>query len=138
MEILLENYCNIVHIEGLTAIDIARKEIVPAVIDYQAFLLSEIKLKKEHGNLKSGLETNLLNGLSELSEKFSIALDKLVEDVEKYNSNWANLKKAKYCQNKLLVDMTELRKYADKMELLIGKDFSAFPTYEEILYSVKY
>ena len=34
--------------------------------------------------------------------------------------------------------MEELRNYADQMELLIGKDFSAFPTYEDILYSVKY
>lgn len=39
MEILLENYCNIIHIEALTAIDIARKEITPVVIDYQGFLL---------------------------------------------------------------------------------------------------
>lgn len=138
MEILLENYSNIVHIEALTAIDIARKEITPVVIDYQGFLLDELKLKKEYGKIACGLEEKLLLKLSALSEKFSDALDKLVSDVEKYDSSLSNLDKAKYCEKTLLADMEELRAYADGMELLIGKDFMSFPTYEDILYSVKY
>ena len=138
MEILLENYSNIVHIEALTAIDIARKEITPVVIDYQGFLLDELKLKKEYGKIACGLEEKLLLKLSALSEKFSDALDKLVSDVEKYDSSMSNLDKAKYCEKTLLADMEELRAYADGMELLIGKDFMSFPTYEDILYSVKY
>ena len=138
MEILLENYCNIVSIEALTAIDIARKEITPAVIDYQAFLLNEINLKKDCGITACGLESKILNKLSELSEKFSDALDKLVSDVDAYDSTWSNLKKAKYCEKSLLKDMADLRLYADGMEMLVGKDFSAFPSYEDILYSVKY
>ncbi len=138
MEILLENYCNIIHIEALTAIDIARKEITPAVIDYQGFLLDELKLKKEYGNIPCGLEENLLNEFANLAENFHIALNKLVLDEKKYKTGWTNYNKAKYCKNVLLRDMEQLRKYADKMELLIGKDFSAFPTYEDILYSVKY
>ncbi len=138
MEILLENYSNIVHIEALTAIDIARKEITPVVIDYQGFLLDELNLKKEYGKIACGLEEKLLLKLSALSEKFSNALDKLVEDVEKYDSTSSNLDKAKYCEKILLADMETLRGYADAMELLIGKAFMSFPTYEDILYSVKY
>ena len=138
MEILLENYSNIVHIEALTAIDIARKEITPVVIDYQGFLLDELKLKKEYGKIACGLEEKLLLKLSALSENFSNALDKLVEDVEKYDGTSSNLDKAKYCEKILLADMETLRGYADAMELLIGKDFMSFPTYEDILYSVKY
>ena len=138
MEILLENYCNIIHIEALTAIDIARKEITPAVIDYQGFLLDELKLKKDYGNIPCGLEENLLKEFANLAEKFRVSLDKLVVDEKKYKTSWSNFNKAKYCKNTLLKDMEELRNYADQMELLIGKDFSAFPTYEDILYSVKY
>ena len=138
MEILLENYSNIVHIEALTAIDIARKEITPVVIDYQAFLLNELKLKREFGKLARSLEENLVKELSILSEKFSIALDKLCDDVDGYNQNALNLEKAKYCEKVLLADMQELRDMADSMELLIGKKFMTFPTYEDILYSVKY
>ncbi|MBQ8426918.1 MAG: glutamine synthetase III [Clostridia bacterium] len=138
-EILLENYCNIVHIEALTTIDIARREITPAVIAYQTFLLKEYNLKKELGKkLKCSLEEKLINNLAELSEKFSVALDKLSLDTDKFNTALSNLDKAKYCKDVLISDMNELRAYADQMELIIGKSFYAFPTYEEILYSVKY
>ncbi len=138
MEILLENYCNIIHIEALTAIDIARKEITPVVIDYQGFLLDELKLKKEYGQVSCVLEESLLKEISELSEKFHYSLNKLIADERKYKTSWSNYIKAKYCKTALLKDMEEVRKYADQMELLIGKDFYAFPTYEDILYSVKY
>jgi glutamine synthetase len=138
-EILLENYCNIIHIEALTSIDIARREITPAVISYQSFLLGEYNAKKASGRkLASSLEEKLIDNLADLSEKFADALDKLINDTDKYNGAWTNLKKAKYCKDVLLKDMASLREYADKMELVIGKSFYAFPTYEEILYSVKY
>ena len=139
MEILLENYSNIVHIEALTAIDIARKHIIPSVISYQKFLLEEINLKRQYaGEISSRLEDNILNRIAQLSDLFFNSLEKLVEDAQKYDSSWDNLKKAKFCQKNLLEEMETLRKYADEMELLIGKEFIDFPTYEDILYSVKY
>ena len=137
-EILLENYSNIVHIEALTAIDMAWKEITPAIIDYQKFLLKELKLKKELNKSASVLESKLIDKLSGLSDDFANALEKLETDVDKYDSTWTNLQKAKYCQKTLLKDMEELRRASDQMELIVGKDFGAFPTYEDILYSVKY
>jgi len=139
MEILLENYCNIVHIEALTSIDIARKEIIPAVIGYQEFLLKEFNAKKSSGlNLACSLEENLIQKLSALSEKFALALDKLDADTCGYKGSWNNLTKARYCKKVLLEDMAVLRGFADEMELLVGKGFYDFPTYEDILYSVKY
>ncbi len=137
-EILLENYSNIVHIEALTAIDMAWKEITPAIIDYQRFILDELKLKTELNKKSSVLEEKLIEKLSALSNEFALALNKLEEDSEKYDSTWSNLKKAKYCQTTLLKDMQALRSASDQMELIVGKDFGAFPTYEDILYSVKY
>ncbi len=138
-EILLENYCNIVHIEALTSIDIARKHITPAVIGYQSFLLKELNLKKScMATLSCELEEKLLEKLSNLSKEFSYALDKLVTDTKRFNKDATNLVKAKYCKNTLLKDMNALRLCADQMELLIGKEFISFPTYEDILYSVKY
>ena len=139
MEILLENYCNIVHIEALTSIDIARKEIIPAVIGYQNFLLKEFNAKKSSGlKLSSSLEEKLMEKLSSLSEKFAVSLDKLDADTLAYKNSWNNLYKARYCKKVLLEDMSKLRGFADEMELLVGKDFYNFPTYEDILYSVKY
>lgn len=84
------------------------------------------------------MEEGILNRISDLSEKFWAALEKLSVDTEKYDGGASNLKKAEYCKNVLLEDMKKLREYADGMELIIGKDFGSFPTYEDILYSVKY
>ena len=137
MEILLENYSNIVHIETLTAVDMARKEITPSIVKYQAFLLNEYKLKKEY-KLPCSLEEKLIKHLAELSEKFAKVLDKTIVDEKNFDSSWSNLKKAEYAKNTLLKDLDELRKYADEMELLTGKEFISIPTYEDILYSVKY
>ncbi len=137
MEILLENYSNIVHIETLTAIDMARKQILPSIIGYQTFLLNELKLKKDCG-VKCGMEEKLVKNIAELTENIDEYLEKLIKDEEKYDSAWDNLKKAKYAESVLLPDMARLRECADQTELLIGKDFISIPTYEDILYSVKY
>ncbi len=139
MEILLENYCNIIHIEALTAIDIARKEITPAIIGYEKFLLTTLKNKKKvNAKLSCKLEMGVLNKISTLSEEYYEMLEKLVSDTEGYCAEGDNLKKSKYCENVLLADMNALRKVVDEMELIMGKDFIPFPTYEDILYSVKY
>ena len=136
MEILLENYANTVHIEAITALDMARKEIVPSIIKYENFILKEIKEKAKHGKLKATLEEGIIKKISSLSEKFAEYLDKLELDLEDYDRSGSALDKAKFCKDKLLADMEDLRKYADQMELLTGKEFSPFPSYEDILYGI--
>ena len=84
------------------------------------------------------MEEDLLEKISDLAEKFYQSLEKLDLSENKYNKAWSNLKKAKFCKDVLLKEMQTLRDYADKMELLIGKEYIGFPTYEDILYSVKY
>ncbi len=138
MEILLENYANIIHLEAITAIDIARKEITPAIIAYEEFLLSELNLKKDYGNIACKLETKLLEQIASYADEFSDLLDKLTDSIAKYDSTWTNMSKAKYCKKYLLAQMEDLRRVADKMELLIGKDFITLPSYDDIMYSVKY
>ena len=138
MEILLENYANIVHIEAFTALDIARKEIAPAVIGYQSFIIRELNEKKALGDFNCELEKDIIKKISVLSGKFAFSTEKLEKDLEGYDKTADNLTKALYCKDKLLADMEEVRKYADDMELILSKKFSPFPTYEDILYSVKY
>ena len=138
MEILLENYANIVHIEAFTALDIARKEIAPAIITYQAIILRELNEKNAVGKYNSDLERGILEKISDLSGKFAAATEKLAKDIDGYDKTAANYDKALYCKDKLLADMEELRIYADAAELVLSKKLSPFPTYEDILYSVKY
>ena len=138
MEILLENYANIVHIEAFTALDIARKEIAPAIIGYQSFIIREMNEKKALGNYNSELESGIIENISDISGKFAVAMEKLAKDIDGYDKTADNYTKALYCKDKLLADMEELRKHADEMELILSKKLSPFPTYEDILYSVKY
>ena len=142
MEILLENYSNVIHIEALTMIDMARQEITPAVLEYEKFLFETANAKREYNkkagtSLPFGLEKGLVYDLSKLAEKFAVALDHLEVDTNEMSKFTDTLKRAQYVRDVILKDMNELRKYADKMELLIGKKYYKIPTYEDILYSVK-
>ena len=139
MEILLENYCNILNIEALTAIDMARKELAPSIIAYEKFLFETLNAKKQFDKtLPLGLEKDIAENVSKLAEEFSTLLNNLVADAENQPKFSNTLEKAKYSRNVLLTDMENLRAVADKLELLIGKEFMPYPTYEDILYSVKY
>ena len=137
-EILLENYANIVHIEAITALDIARKEITPAILGYESFVIGELNAKKALGNYNADLEKGILEKISALSGKFAAAVEKLAADIDGYKISDGNYEKALYCKNKLLDDMETVRKYADRAELILSKKLSPFPTYEDILYSIKY
>ena len=95
-------------------------------------------MKKELGSFNCELEESVLNELSELSSKFAKLIKRFSENLEKYDKESSNFEKAKYCKDVILVDMSELRSVADHMEIILGKEYHPFPTYEDILYSVKY
>lgn len=139
MEVLLENYSNILHIESLTAVDMATKEIAPSLIAYQKFLAEEICAKKQaNSSLSLKMENGILEKLSVLSEVFYDRLKKLKEDVKNLDSVSGVYERAVYCKDVILADMQALRECADETELITGKNFASFPNYEDILYSVKY
>lgn len=139
MEVLLENYSNILHIESLTAVDMATKEIAPSLIAYQKFLAEEISAKKQaNSSLSLKMENGILEKLSALSEVFYDRLKKLKEDVKNLDSVSGVYERAVYCKDVILADMQALRECADETELITGKNFASFPNYEDILYSVKY
>ena len=137
-EILLENYANIVHIEAVTALDMARSEITPAIIEYENVLLSELKLKESSGALPFGLERGVLKKLAAVSEEFANGTDELEAALAEWSHERSNSEKAIYCKEVLLPAMEKVRSFADEAELLLGKKYRAFPSYEDILYSVKY
>ena len=138
-EILLENYSHVIHIEALTAIDMVKKEIIPAVIGYEKFLLKELTLKKQfNSKLPRKLEERLINSLADLSEKLNDRLDALVSAEDGYDASKPACERARYCHDVVLAAMESLREVADEIELMLGKDFLPYPIYSEMLYSVKY
>ena len=138
-EILLENYANAVHIEALTAVDMARKEITPAIIGYESFLIDELNKKKAlSADIECGLESDLIKKISKLSEKYNKKLNALVKHSADFGKYVGNYEKAKFCKDVLVKDLDALREVADEMELITGKSFNEVPSYEDLLYSVKY
>ena len=137
-EILLENYAKTVHIEALTALDMARHYILPCVIRYQDFLLTEIEKKKRFPSLSAKPEEELLTRISAHFERFWNEISLLETNLEKYPQTASAKDKAFFSKDVLLANIECLRHDADSIELLLGKEFMPYPSYEDILYSVKY
>ena len=137
-EILLENYSKTVHIEALTALDMARMEILPSVVRYQDFILTELDKKERVNGLSTKPERDLICRISGYFDSFYDELTLLEKNLYLYPHGAPATEKAFYSKNVLLTNIERLRKNADSMELLIGKQFLPYPSYEDILYSVKY
>ena len=137
-EILLENYAKTVHIEALTALDMARMQIFPSVVGYQDFLLTELEKKKSMQFLTTKPEEDMLSRISYHFTAFYDELTRLEENLEVYPNSASAAEKARFAKDVLLQGIERLRHSADSMELLIGKQFMPYPTYEDILYSIKY
>ncbi len=136
-EILLENYCKTVNIEAVTMIDMAKKEIFPAVNGYISDLCENVGLKKSvDEGIDVSVEHGLIAKLSNLnSQAFTKAeeLDKLLLETKEYKDA---AKLAVFYREGIFAKMQELRALADEMETLVSEDYWPFPTYGDILFSV--
>ncbi len=136
-EILLENYCKTINIEGLTMIDIARKQIVPAIISYQNEVADTMCKKSQIGKFDCTLEEHLLGRISTLSTDLLYklqALEKAVADTSTINGV---LESAVSYRDSVVVSMNELRVVVDELETIVSKNYWPLPSYAEVLYSVK-
>ena len=137
-EILLENYSKSVHIESLTMQEMVRKDLTEGIIAYQKDLGKEAMQKKSLLGESSGvLEQGLLKELDKASADMCKALTKLYEDTKTAESKEEALETAKFYQETVLSDMDELRKYADEAEALIPEKYLSYPTYGQMLFSLR-
>ena len=137
-EIELEHYVKQLHIEALTMIDMAQKNIAPAV---SAFVgkLTETALSKKALSESISVYTEVLlaEELSELLEKFvkkTADLENAVDDAKKYDGD--NLAQATYYREVVFAVMGELRELGDAMERKTSAQFWPYPSYGEILFGV--
>ncbi|MDR2531330.1 MAG: glutamine synthetase III [Oscillospiraceae bacterium] len=135
-EVMLENYCKIVHIEALAMIELIRKELIPAIVAYQNDLVRLIKNKKICGGFASALEEKLLWKLSEVSAVLIDELERSENNINAKNGEMALIDTAGYYRDTVLGNMALLRKTADEAEKMIGRRYLNLPLYGEILYSV--
>ena len=134
----LENYAKTVNIEGLTMVDMAVKEIIPAVEAYVKDLSESLAVKMAAVPTAScKYETGLIEKLSSLVDSASDAAAKLTEALEKYQTIGDVTDAACFIRDDILEKMAELRSYCDKAEMLTAKKYWPFPTYGDLMFGVK-
>ena len=137
-EILLENYSKTVNIEALTMVDMAKKEILPAVEKYTKSLADTLAAKKAAvAGLPCKYETAAVTKLSELSDSIADATDDLEAEIEKFQANEDVTEAANDIRDVILGKMDSLRAVCDEAETITAKEFWPFPTYSDLLFSVK-
>lgn len=137
-EILLENYSKSIHIEALTLQEMIRKDLTEGLVAYQKDLSREASQKMSLLDKNScKLEIGILKSLDKSSEAMDKALDKLDKDTKKAEKMTEALKTAAFYQKTVLSDMDEVRKYADEAEALIPEKYLSYPTYGEMLFSLR-
>ena len=137
-EILLENYSKTVNIEALTMVDMARKEILPAVEGYTKSLAETLAAKKAAvAGLPCKYETATIAKLSELSDEIADATADLDGEIAKFQALEDVTEAANDIRDVILGKMDALRAVCDEAETITAKEFWPFPTYSDLLFSVK-
>lgn len=137
-EILLENYSKTVNIEALTMVDMARKEILPAVEGYTKSLAETLAAKKAAvAGLPCKYEAATITKLSELSDEIADATADLDGEIAKFQAIEDVTEAANDIRDVILGKMDALRAVCDEAETITAKEFWPFPTYSDLLFSVK-
>ena len=137
-EIMLESYCKLINIEALTMIEMARKEIIPAVISYiKDVSKTIINVKNAVPNALTDTEEEIVSSLSALASKANTAVKELDSLTATANTVADNADCADFYLNSVIPKMTELRRICDEAETLTAESYWPFPTYGDILFSVR-
>ena len=137
-EIMLENYCKTIVIEANTMVDMAKREIIPAVEAYVMELAKTISLKKSvNETLECQYENSLIKRLSSLTDQMAFQTDALENALIKIQDAEDIEEQACELRDTVLTRMQELRIVCDEAETVTAKKYWPFPTYGDLLFSVK-
>ena len=135
-EILFEQYAQTINIEALAALDIAKKQIVPAVMKYQKQLADSVAVLKETG-VDTSVQEALLGDITENLKEMYTAIGVLAADEEKAKSMDEDAEKqARYYHDIIFADMNAVREPADKLEMLVAKEDWPMPSYGDLIFEV--
>ena len=137
-EIMLDNYRKTVNIEAQTMVDMARKEILPAVEDYTAKLAEGLAAKKAVVPTLSGnYETGLIEKLSGLADQIDAAAGELEAALDGYHKIDDVTEAACAIRDTVIPKMAALRAPCDEAETCTASQYWPFPTYSDLLFGVK-
>ena len=137
-DIMLENYCKTVIIEANTMVDMAKTQIAPAVEEYIVELAKAVSAKKSvDAGLACCYESGLIKKLSALTERIAIKTEELEKALIELHHAEDSVMEANMIRDVVLVKMGELRLACDEAETVTAKKYWPFPTYGDLLFSVR-
>lgn len=136
-EIILEEYCKIINIEGLTMVDMVKKDYIPAISKIQRCLCDTLIAKREVSkNIPCQSEKIKLKRVATLADKIfetNNTLDTALKSVPQGDI----LEKATYYRKRICTLMEELRSLVDEIEADSDREFWPVPSYGDIIFSIK-
>ena len=135
-EIQYEIYAKAVNIEAKTMIDIATKQIIPAVIKYTTVLAGSINAVKAAGPIDVSVQMDLLEKCTALLKDTNNAMNRLSKVVAKVPEIPEGRERAVYCKDDVCKAMTELRTPVDELEMLVDKEMWPMPSYGDLIFEV--
>ena len=137
-DIILETYAKTINIEALTASDMVKRHILPAVSSYVAELASGVATKKAiSDDIPCEAELDIikrLSGLQDCAYKKLAALDNAIIGVKEVGED--PIEVATYYKDSVITAMTELRAVVDEMETLVSSDYWPYPSYGDLMFRV--
>jgi glutamine synthetase len=137
-EILLDNYCKVLHIEALTMLEMSKKEIIPAVSTYlKDMSTAAASIKAVVPDADCFMQESIIAKAAALSGslyKKTEALSAAVLATKEHEENIED--RAQYYKNSIFPGMQELRAVADELETMVGEEYCPFPTYGDLLFKI--
>ena len=135
-EVRLENYSKIIHIEALTMLDMANKDILPAMSKFTAELADAIA-KKSAAKIPAEYEKGTLKEVANHLDAMYKAVKKLEADEVKGNDITDVVELADFCRDVIIPDMEEVRAHSDAMEMVADSKVWPYPSYGKLLFGVR-
>ena len=136
-EIMYETYAKTVHIEGLTMIDMAKKQILPACLRYQSHVAeSLINIKKATPDLDVSVQESLMRDIQHNVTDLYAAIGTLEESVHKAEKIKDVCKQSHFYYDVVSPAMRKLRAPADRLEMLVSKNNWPIPSYGDLIFDV--
>ena len=137
-EIMLENYVKTVNIEGLTMVDMVRKDYLPAIEEYLYTLARAVdSMKSVSENVKCRYEISTIEKLTDLTDNILTAVEALEEALAALKDCEDIFATSEAIRDSILPSMNTLRGYVDAAEMLTSAKYWPYPSYGKLLFSVQ-
>lgn len=134
-EVLYETYAKTINIEALTMIDMASRQIIPAVVRYTKSLADTVIAVKGAG-ADASVQAKLLDQVSSGLAQTKTALEKLQKAVEEAGAMQEGKEQAFFYKNVVCTAMEDLRRPVDRLEMIVEKEAWPYPTYGDLMFEV--